>query len=78
MIGTGGLNYTNISHTLPSGLGPSWSAAWGDYDGDRRVDVFVGQSNISDTGDVLKNNGPAGFSNTSAATGLDDPVFIKT
>ena len=77
LIGGGTLTYTNISSMLPSGLGPSWSAAWGDYNGDGRVDVFVGQSNTSTgaTGDVLRNNGPAGFSNESVATGLNDPGF---
>ena len=74
LIGTGTLSYTNISGILPSGLGPSWSAAWGDYDGDRQVDVFVGQSNIGTSGDLLKNNGGL-FSNVSASVGLDDPGF---
>ncbi len=76
IIGTGSLTYTNISIGLPAGLGPSWSAAWGDYDGDRRIDVFVGQSNVgvTDAGDVLRNTG-AGFTNESVAVGLDDPGF---
>ncbi|MCA9241409.1 MAG: CRTAC1 family protein, partial [Planctomycetales bacterium] len=75
IVGLGTPDFTNISSTLASGLGPSWSAAWGDYDGDGLVDVFVGQSNIGTTGDVLKNNGPAGFSNASVAVNLDDPGF---
>ncbi len=75
VIGTGSLGFSNISGQLPSGLGSSWSAAWGDYNGDGNVDVFVGQSNIGTTGDVLRNNGVAGFSNESTATGLDDPGF---
>jgi hypothetical protein len=36
-IGTRTLNFTNVSNLLPSGLGPSWSAAWGDYNGDDRI-----------------------------------------
>jgi enediyne biosynthesis protein E4 len=76
VIGTGSLGFTDISGQLPPGLGSSWSAAWGDYNGDGNVDVFVGQTNFSGaTGDVLRNNGAAGFSNESAATGLDDPGF---
>ena len=75
LIETGTLNYSNVSGLLPPGLGSSWSAAWGDYDGDHRVDVFVGQTNAGTTGDVLRNLGPAGFSNESDNVGLDDPGF---
>ncbi|MEZ6193057.1 MAG: CRTAC1 family protein [Phycisphaerales bacterium] len=74
---TGTLTYTNAFALLPGGLGPSWSAAWGDYNGDGNVDVFVGQSNIGNTGTFLQNNGVSGFSNASAATGLDDPGFAQ-
>lgn len=75
VIGTGSMTYTNITASLPSGLGPSWSAAWGDYDGDGNVDMFVGQSNIGATGDLIKNNGAGSFTNASVVTGLDDPGF---
>jgi enediyne biosynthesis protein E4 len=76
IIGTESFTFTNVTSTMvPSGLGSSWSAAWGDYDGDGRVDVFVGQENSSGaTGDILRNNGSS-FSNESAATNLDDPGF---
>lgn len=72
----GTLSFTNITNSaLTSGLGPSWSAAWGDYNGDGNIDMFVGQSNINATGDVLMGDGLGGFSNVSAAVGLDDPGF---
>jgi hypothetical protein len=61
--------------TGSGGLGPSWSAGWADYNGDGRVDVFVGQANSgSEVGDVLRNDGSS-FSNQSVATNLDDPGF---
>ncbi|MDZ4657866.1 MAG: CRTAC1 family protein [Bythopirellula sp.] len=77
LVEFGTLTFLNMTSTLPAGLGPSWSAAWGDYNGDGFVDVFVGQSNtgVGAVGDVLRNNGPAGFSNESVATNLDDPDF---
>lgn len=75
IIGTGSMTYSNISSSLPTGLSSSWSAAWGDYDGDGFVDMFVGQSNIGETGDLVKNDGAGMFSNESIATGLDDPGF---
>jgi hypothetical protein len=64
IIGNGTMTFTDVSSMLPAGLNSSWSAAWGDYDGDGRIDVFVGQSNNvgSAAGDLLKNNG-ASFSN---------------
>ena len=59
-----------------AGLGPSWSAGWGDYDGDGRVDVFVGQTNGGGTtGDVLRNNGRGVLERKASATGLNDPGF---
>lgn len=77
--GNGTLGFTNITSTLPSGsaaIGDSWSAAWGDYDGDGFVDLFVGSTNSgSARGDALHNNGSAGFTNSSSAIGLNDPGF---
>lgn len=77
LIGLGTLSFTEILGNLPAGLGPSWSACWGDYDGDGFIDVFVGQSNVSSgaVGDVLKNDGTGVFTNESVSTGLDDPGF---
>jgi hypothetical protein len=77
-VGSGTLTFTNITSSLPTGpdaIGTSWSAAWGDYDGDGFVDVFVGQTNSGTNGDVLHNNGAGGFTNATAATGLTDPGF---
>ncbi|MGL4514856.1 MAG: CRTAC1 family protein [Lacipirellulaceae bacterium] len=76
VVGTGAFTFTNVSSTmLPSGLSASWSSAWADYNGDGRVDVFVGQENSSsNTGSVLRNNGTS-FLNASSSTGLNDPGF---
>ncbi len=75
--GNGTLSYTSITSTLPTGpsaIGDSWSAAWGDYNGDGFVDVFVGQTNNAASGDVLRNDGDE-FTNASTAVGLNDPGF---
>jgi hypothetical protein len=84
LIGSGSLTFTNVTSTWlvdsngnPSlaGLGTSWSSAWADYNGDGRVDVFVGQENpSSNVGDVLRNDGGK-FSNQTVSTGLMDAGF---
>lgn len=76
-VGSGALTFTNITtaSNITSGVSLSWSAAWGDYDGDGFVDVFVGQTNSGASGDVLRNNGDNTFTNTSVSVGLNDPGF---
>ncbi len=78
-IGASASTFTDVtSAMLPSStLGnTSWSVAWGDYNGDHKIDVFVGQTNSgNDTGDVLRNDGAGGFTNVSSAIGLADPGF---
>jgi enediyne biosynthesis protein E4 len=79
VIGTGAHTFTDITSTLayslPTATNGSWSAAWGDYDGDGNVDVFIGETNSGTRGAVLKNNWPKNFSNESIAVGLNDPGF---
>ncbi len=77
--GTPSFTFTNVTSTmLPAGLSNSWSAAWGDYNGDGNIDVFIGQTNSSSTtGTLLRNNGTSGFTNASVATGLNDPGFAQ-
>jgi hypothetical protein len=77
-VGKAEATYTDVT----SALGPvaddttGWSAAWGDFDGDGDVDVFLGETNgLNARGDLFRNDGPAGFVDVSAATGLDDPGF---
>ena len=81
LVETGTLGFTNVTSTmLPiSTLSSTWSAAWGDYNGDGRIDLFVGQQNDrpspKDRGDVLRNDGAAGFSVQSSSVGLNDAGF---
>ena len=73
--GTSELTYSPLVSFSSLQVGTSWSAGWGDYNGDGFVDVFVGQTNSGTTGDVLRNNGNGTFTNTSVAVGLNDPGF---
>jgi enediyne biosynthesis protein E4 len=75
-IGTGAHTFTNITSTwLPSGLTDSWSAAWGDYDADGNIDIFIGQTNDDSNppftvfGRLLRNTGSA-FVDVSSTTGF--------
>ena len=82
-IGSGSATFTNV--TVEVGLEDldqqGWSAAWGDYDADGDVDLFLGQqhSGNGDTrGDLFRNfqvEGETGFRNFGEQTGLDDPQW---
>ncbi|HHT9121736.1 MAG TPA: CRTAC1 family protein [Candidatus Wunengus sp. YC63] len=55
----------NVSNNSP-GLG----AAWGDYNNDGFLDIYV--SNYNDVNILYKNNGDGSFSNVSSSAGVDD------
>jgi len=65
--------YTDVS--TESGLHDpvqTWSSAWGDYDNDGFMDVFVGASTFVDGAHkFMKNNGDGTFTDVTAGTGLD-------
>jgi VCBS repeat protein/ASPIC/UnbV protein len=72
---TQSMTFTDVTSTmLPSGMTTNtWSAAWGDYNGDGKVDVFVGAG--AKTGTLLKNNGAAAFTNANNSVGLNTTLF---
>jgi enediyne biosynthesis protein E4 len=77
--GTAAHSFTNVTSTMwqsaPANVTSFWSAAWGDYDGDGKVDIFVGENNNDmPTGRLMRNTG-SGFTDVSVATGLNDNGF---
>lgn len=75
----GTLTFTDITatHGPVASDTQGWSAAWGDYDSDGDVDVFLGEANTASpttAGDLFRNDGAAGFTNVSATT-INDPGF---
>ncbi|MEQ8822167.1 MAG: CRTAC1 family protein [Sumerlaeia bacterium] len=79
LIENGSLAFEDITATHgPAANDTSgWSAAWGDYNGDGLVDVFLGQTNGgSSRGDLFRNDGAAGFTDVSATT-INDPGFAQ-
>ena len=49
----------------------TWSSAWGDFDNDGDMDVFVGASASSDTHKLMLNNGDGTFTDVTAGSGFD-------
>lgn len=65
--------FTDVS--VESGLRDplqTWSSAWGDFDNDGFMDVFVGASSFSDgPHKLMRNNGDGTFTDITAGSGLD-------
>lgn len=50
----------------------TWSTAWGDYDNDGDMDVFIGASSFSDGGHkMMQNNGDGTFTDITSSMGPD-------
>ncbi|NDB03217.1 MAG: T9SS C-terminal target domain-containing protein, partial [Flavobacteriaceae bacterium] len=50
----------------------TWSSAWGDYDNDGDMDVFVGNSTDPFAHKLMTNNGDGTFTNISASSGVQN------
>ena len=50
----------------------TWSSAWGDFDNDGDLDVFVGASSFSNGGHKIMRNDGDVFTDITAGTGLDN------
>lgn len=81
-INIGGIaskKFTNVTSTMwqPSPIASTWSAAWGDYDGDGYVDVLIGEANNGNPFGRLMRNTGSGFTDVSASTGLSYNGFAQ-
>jgi hypothetical protein len=63
---------------------PTQTGAWGDYDGDGLLDLFIGNESRPDanppqihTCELYRNNGDGSFTNVAAQVGLDVIGFVK-
>ncbi|MEM9680437.1 MAG: FG-GAP-like repeat-containing protein [Bacteroidota bacterium] len=48
----------------------TWSAAWGDFDNDGDMDVYVGSSDATDDSKLLRNNGDGTFTDVTLNSGV--------
>ena len=71
--------YPNGGHDNSSNLGDpvqTWSSAWGDFNNDGYMDVYVGASATGDGGHkLMQNNGDGTFSDRTNGSGLSDAVY---
>ena len=71
--------YPNGGHDNSSNLGDpvqTWSSAWGDFDNDGYMDVYVGASASGDGGHkLMKNNGDGTFTDVTNESGVEDAPF---
>jgi len=68
--GTGSFTEVGTAVGLADPL-QTWSSAWGDFDNDGDMDVFIGASSTADgTHKLMRNNGNSTFTNVTAASGI--------
>tara|TARA_Y100000991_G_scaffold56314_1_gene41176 strand:+ start:6807 stop:8924 length:2118 start_codon:yes stop_codon:yes gene_type:complete len=71
--------YPNGGHNNSSNLGDpvqTWSSAWGDFDNDGLMDVYVGASASGDGGHkLMQNNGDGTFSDRTAGSGVEGAAY---
>ena len=67
--------YPNGGHDNSSNLGDpvqTWSAAWGDFNNDGYMDVYVGASaSVDGSHKLMKNNGDGTFTDVTAGSGVE-------
>lgn len=74
---------TFLDATIAAGLGeraiPTQSAAWGDYDLDGNLDLYVGaeRSSTGAAAQLFHNNGDGTFTETTASAGVENDRFVK-
>jgi hypothetical protein len=77
--GTASNTFTDVTTAMwgTSPVSSLWSAAWGDYDGDGKVDVLIGEDNAGvPRGRLMRNTG-TGFTDVSASSGLNYSGFSQ-
>lgn len=67
--GNGTYNEIGVSAGLADVV-QTWSAAWGDFDNDGDMDVYVGSSDTQDPNKLMRNNGDSTFTEVTVGAGI--------
>lgn len=64
------VHFENVSAAagMPAGMSPTYGAAWGDFDNDGWVDLFIGHH--AKTPALMRNQGDGTFANVTTAAGI--------
>ena len=66
--------FTDVTNGLPLGdAGDTYGAAWGDYDKDGDIDLYI--ANYNSANKLLRNDGASGFTDATGGTPLGDAGF---
>lgn len=68
----GGNDYQAITRIPFDDAADNWSAAWGDYDGDGYIDIFIPAYDANETSLLYKNNGDGTFTKITSGNVVTD------
>jgi len=69
--------FENVTDIAKVGINEAWGAAWGDYDNDNDLDLYVGRS-MTQPNILYRNNGNGTFTDMGADLGVEGPFDVQS